>query len=136
MHSIHGILMTILSNILFYTDMNCVQIIAPKNTAAVHPATYYLGERIGNVSRNVAAVPSELMDVRCPQLDECNEYSVDYVFRCILLEDSTHRSSGFLVKIIVYSVNSDLWTQKLFDILKEKGTKPTKISQTILLLLE
>ena len=53
------------------------------------------------------------------------------MFRCILLEDSTHRSSGFLVKIIVYSENSDLWTQKLFDILKEKGTKPTKISKTI-----
>ena len=79
-----------------------MQIIAPQDTAAVFLATYYPGERIGNVSRDVAAVLSELMDARSPQLDECNEYSVGYIFLCILLEDTTHRSSGYLIKIIVY----------------------------------
>ena len=76
------------------------------------------------------------MDAPSPQLDECNVYSVGYTFVCILLEDSSHRPAGFLVKIMVYSINSDLWTQKLFDILKEKEMKPTKMKPTKLIKIE
>ena len=60
-------------------------------------------------------------------LDECNVYSVGFKFVCILLEDTNHRSAGYLIKIVVYSINSDLWTHKLYDILKEKKMKPIKI---------
>jgi hypothetical protein len=60
-------------------------------------------------------------------LDECNVYSVGFKFVCILLEDTNHRSTGYLIKIVVYSINSDLWTHKLYDILKDKKLKPIKI---------
>ena len=53
-------------------------------------------------------------------LDECNVYSVGFKFACILLEDINHRAAGYLIKIAVYSINSDSWTHKLYDILKEK----------------
>ena len=90
------------------------------DTAATHPATHYPGERLGNVSRAEASVISELMDEDNLLLDECNVYSVGFKFACILLEDINHRAAGYLIKIAVYSINSDSWTHKLYDILKEK----------------
>ena len=57
-----------------FTDSKCVQILAPQDTAAVFPANYLLGERLGNVSREVAAVLADLMDIKNILLDECNVF--------------------------------------------------------------
>ena len=87
----------------------------------------YLGERLGNVSREVAAVLADLMDVKNLLLDECNVYDVGFKFVCELAEDTNHKREGFLIRILVYSLNSDLWTKKMFDILKTKKMKALKL---------
>ena len=110
-----------------FTDSKCVQILAPQDTAAVFPANYLLGERLGNVSREVAAVLADLMDIKNLLLDECNVYDVGFKFVCELVEDTNHKREGFLIRILVYSLNSDLWTKKMFDILKTKKIKALKL---------
>ena len=107
-------------------DSNCVQILSSLDTAAIHPATHYPGERLGNVSRAAASVISDLMDEDNLLLDECNVYSVGYNFVCVLLEDTNHSSAGYLIKIVVHSINSDSWTHKLYDLLKEKKCNPIR----------
>ena len=106
------------------------------DTAAIHPATHYPGERLGNVSRAEASVISDFMDGDNLQLDDCNVSSVEFKFVCILLEDTNHRTAGYLIRIVVYSVNSDSWTQKLYDILKEKKMKPIRFIKKDSIILE
>ena len=99
------------------TDANCIQILAPIDSAPTPPSTYVLGERIGNVSREVALVLASILDFEDVTLPECNVYDLGFRFQCVVDEDSHHKAEGYFVNIIVYSINSDVFTDKMFDIL-------------------
>ncbi len=42
------------------------------------PVSYNPGERIGNLSRDVALVLAEFMDMRVLNPEECNNYELDF----------------------------------------------------------
>ena len=86
-----------------------------------------LGERIGNVSREVALVLASLMDVENVSLPECNAYELGFRFQCQVEEDSHHKAEGYFVNIIVYSINSDIFTDKMFHILNTQGLNPLRM---------
>jgi hypothetical protein len=73
-------------------------------------------ERLGNVCREAAKVLSEFMDNRNIHLDEYNEYGVDYKFVCMFTENLNHTKEGWTVLILLYSPNSDAWTDKMLKI--------------------
>ena len=50
------------------------------DTAAIHPATHYPGERLGNVSRAEASVISDFIDGDNLLFDEFIVYSVGFKF--------------------------------------------------------
>ena len=77
----------------------------------------------------MASVLSDLMDIKSLSLDESNVYSVGFRFVCELVEDTKHKREGFKIRILVYSLNSDQWTKKLYDVLKIKKMKGLKIVQ-------
>ena len=77
----------------------------------------------------MASVLSDLMDIKSLSLDESNVYSVGFRFVCELVEDTKHKREGFKIRILVYSLNSDQWTKKLYDVLKIKKMKGLKIIQ-------
>lgn len=85
-------------------------------------------ERLGNVSREAAKVLSEFMDNRNAFLDESNIYGVDYKFVCVFTENLNHTKEGFTVVILVYSLNSDAWTDKMVNILKSTKINTTKLT--------
>ena len=60
-------------------------------------------------------------------LPECNVYNVGFKFQCILVNDSNHRAEGFDVNIVVLSINSDLFTDKIMYLLNSKGLHPHRI---------
>lgn len=109
------------------SDANCIQILAPIDSAPTPPDTYVLGERIGNVSREVALVLAGLMDHQNVSLPECNAYDIGFRFQCIVDEDSHHKAAGYFVNIVVYSINSDIFTVKMFDILNSQGLNPLRM---------
>ena len=98
-----------------------MQTIAPADKESVPPSTYALEERIGNVSREVALVLASLMGFDDASLPECNVYNVGFRFQCILVTDSHLKAEGYDVNIIVLSINSDLFTDKMMDLLDSKG---------------
>ena len=85
-----------------------MQIIAPADKESVPPSTYALGERISNVSREIALVLASSMDFDDASLPECNVYNVGLKYQRILVDDSNHRAEGFDVNIVVFSINSDI----------------------------
>lgn len=85
------------------------------------------GERLGNISRETASALADLMDFSSDLLDECNVYDLGFRFVCVLSEKLHHREEGYLITILVYSINSVMWTDKLYDILVAKNAKPTKL---------
>jgi hypothetical protein len=85
-------------------------------------------ERLGNVSREAAKVLSEFMDNRNIHLDEYNVYGVDYKFVCVFTENLNHTKEGWTVVILVYSPNSDAWTDKMLKILKCTKMNTTKLA--------
>ena len=89
--------------------------------------SYNPGERIGNLSRDVALVLAEFMDLPVLNLEVSNNYEIDFKFVCILLDDTNHKKEGFLILILVYTTNSDSWSAKMFENLKEKKMFPTKL---------
>lgn len=102
------------------SDCNCVQVLAPLVEMAVPPANFLAGERICHVSRDVALILSLFMDNPHASLSESNEYGVGFEFKCLFVEDSSHREEGFRIEIIVYTTNSELWTDHFTEILAEK----------------
>ena len=104
-----------------------MQIIAPADKESVPPSIYALGERIGNVSSEVTLVLASLMDFDDASLPECNVYNVGFRFQCILVTDSHHKAEGYDVNIIVLSINSDSFTDKMMDLLNSKGLVPHRI---------
>ena len=114
------------SYLSYVTDANCIQILAPADSLPSPPSTYVLGERIGNVSREVALVLASLMDFDDACLPECNAYNLGFRFECIIEEDSHHKAEGYFVNIIVFSINSDIFTDKMYDILNTKGLNPLR----------
>jgi hypothetical protein len=100
---------------LFYTffhqiDSNCIRILAPKTVAQQHPASYIPGEDLGHISRDAALVLSEFMDSPNPLLNENNRYGRGFTFACRLREDTNHTCEGYLIDVVVFSNNSDSWT--------------------------
>ena len=100
---------------------------APADKEAISPSTYAPGERIGNVSREVALVLASFMDFDDVCLPECNVYNVGFKFQCILVNDSNHKAQGFDVNIVVLSINSDLFTDEMMYLLSSKGLDPHRI---------
>ena len=45
----------------------------------------------------------------------------------MLTENLHHRVEGFTINILVYSKNTDEWTDKMLDILKLRNMGPTKL---------
>lgn len=62
-------------------------------------------------------------------LDESNVYNVDFEFVCVLTEKLNHTVEGFTINILVYSAHSDVWIDKMFDILKSNKMGPTKLER-------
>lgn len=94
------------------TDANYIQILAPADNVATPPSTYVLGERIGNVSQDVALVLASLMDFDDACLPESNAYDLGFTCQCELEETSHHKAEGYGGKTIVFSIYSDIFTEK------------------------
>ena len=88
-----------------------------------HPASYDPGEHIGHISRETALVMSEVMD------DENNAYGRDFIFVCRLREDTNHTVDGYAVDIVMFSKNSDSWTNLMIEILNENNITSLKLSR-------
>ena len=86
-------------------------------------------ERLGNLGRETASVLADLMDFDNDLLDECNVYDVGFRFACVLDEKLHHKNEGYLITILVFSLNSDLWTEKLLQILISKDLRPIKLER-------
>ena len=69
------------------------------------------------------------MDNVNPALDESNLYDVDFKFVCVLTENLNHLAAGYTIDILVYSANSDSWTDVMLKNLQTEKTKPTKIER-------
>ena len=105
-----------------------MQIIATGDVRMDGVSNFSPGERLGNVSRETASVLADLMDFPNVLLDECNIYDLGFRFVCLLSEKLHHKGEGYLITILVYSINSDLWTDKLYNILLAKNANPIKLS--------
>ena len=105
--------------------------LAPLVEIAVHPANFLAGERICHVSRDVALILSLFMDTPHVSLSESNEYGVGFEFKCLFVEDSSHREEGFRIEIVVYTMNSDLWTDHFTEILTKHKINYFKLSAII-----
>jgi hypothetical protein len=97
--------------------------------AAVEGNNFQSQERLGNLGREKASVLADLMDFDNDLLDECNVYDVGFRFACVLDEKLLHKNEGFLITILVFSLNSDLWTEKLLQILISKDLRPIKLER-------
>jgi hypothetical protein len=86
-----------------------------------HPALYIPGEHIGHISRDAALVLSEFMDSPHPALNENNIYGLGFKIACRLRDDTNHTSEGYLIDVIVFSINSDPWTYFFLNVLAEKN---------------
>lgn len=93
-------------------DCNCFQVLAP-------PANLLAGKRICHVSRDVALILSLFMENSHASLSESNEFGVGFEFKCLFVEDSSHREEGFRIEIVVFTTNSELWTDHFTEILAE-----------------
>ena len=67
------------------------------------------------------------MDFDDASLPECNIYNVGFRFQCILVTDFHHKAEGYDVDIIVLSINSDSFTDRMMDLLNSKGLVPHRI---------
>ena len=68
------------------------------------------------------------MDNQNVLLDESNVYGVDYKFVCVLTENLNNTREGFSVVILVSSLNSDSWTDKMLNILNSTKIHTTKLT--------
>ena len=84
------------------------------------PASFNPGECIGNLSRDVALVLAEFMDLPVFNIEECNDYEIDFKFVCVLLDDTNHKKEGFFISILVYTTNSDTWSAECLKIWKKR----------------
>jgi hypothetical protein len=66
-------------------------------------------------------VLSEFMDSPHPLLNENNRYGRGFKFACRLREDTNHTCGGYLIDVIIFSVNSDSWTNLFCNVLAEKN---------------
>jgi hypothetical protein len=104
-----------------FIDRNCIRILAPKTMVQEHPALYIPGEHIGHISRDAALVLSEFMDSPHPALNENNIYGLGFKIACRLRDDTNHTSEGYLIDVVVFSINSDPWTHLFLNVLAEKN---------------
>lgn len=90
--------------------------------------SYIPGEDIGHVSRDVALILSDFMDSPNPQLNENNVYGRGFRFACRLRDDTNHSCEGYAIDVVVFSINSNSWTDLLLDILSEQNVVCHKIN--------
>jgi hypothetical protein len=86
-----------------------------------HSASNIPREHIGHLSRDAALVLSDFMDSPHPALNENNVYGRGFQFAFRLRDDTNHTCEGYAIDVVVFSINSDSWTNLLFDILTEKS---------------
>lgn len=84
-------------------------------------ASYIPGEHIGHISRDTALVISEFMDSNSSLLNENNRYGRGFMFACRLKEDTNHTSAGYDIDVVVFTTNSDSWTDLFHDILSQRN---------------
>ena len=70
---------------------------------------------------------SSVIDTPNVDVLECNEYGVGFFF-CILVENSNHRGDKFRISIMVYTINSDAWTDNFMKFLSNHDIKCNKVS--------
>ena len=112
----------------FPVDPNCIRLMAPEEKPCIETNSYIPGERVGNLDRMHAKIIAPLMDDGTPNLTECNLYDVGFKFACRLESCTNHTCEGYQIFVIVYTVNSDLWTDSLFDFLHASGLNPSKLN--------
>lgn len=112
----------------FLVDSNCVRIMTPLEKPCIEPNSYIPGERVGNLDRLHSKILAPLMDDGTPNFTECNMYGVGFKFACRLESSTNHTYEGYQIFVVVYSTNSDVWTDSLFDFLHDSGLNPTKLN--------
>ena len=94
-----------------------MQVLAPSYIPSSPPSNYHLGERIGNLSRDVASVLATVMDA----------HDIVFQFQCVLLDDSNHKAEGYAIKVIILSDNEPHNTNKIMQLLSSRGLEPLRI---------
>lgn len=69
------------------------------------------------------------MDNENLRLNECHTYGIGFMFVCRLREDTNHTVEGYAVDIVVFSKNSDSWTNLMINILIEKNITAVKLTR-------
>ena len=100
----------------------------PVDVPCEEPSSYIPGERVGNLDRLHAKILAPFMDDGTPILTECNVYDEGYKFACRLESCTNHSFEGYPIFVVVYSINSDLWTNSLFALLDAFELNPTKLN--------
>lgn len=109
------------------TDSNCVQIMMSSATAESSEGTPACAERIGNVAREEAAILTEFMDDHVSDFLDYAIHNVDYKFACTLSEDLNHKAAGYKIEIILNSNKSEVWIEKIIELLLPKDIFAIKI---------
>lgn len=99
----------------------------PPGSVESFEGTPACAERIGNVAREEAAVLTEFMDDNVSELLDYAIHNVDYKFACTLSEDLNHKAAGYKIEIILYSNKSEVWTEKIIELLLSKNIFAIKI---------
>ena len=73
-----------------------------------------------------AKILAPLIDDGTPFFFGCNVYDEGFKFECRLQSCTNHTFEGYEVIVVVLSINSDLWTDSLFDYFNELNLNPTK----------
>ena len=60
------------------------------------------------------------MDDSADAIDENSTYGQGFTFACRLREDSNHTVDGYAIDVVVFSINSDSWTNTFMDVLQKK----------------
>lgn len=100
----------------------------PAEKPCIEPNSYIPGERVGNLDRMHAKILAPLMDGGTRNQTEYNMYDVGFTFACRLESCTNHTCEGYQLFVIVYTVNSDLWTDSLFDFLHASGLNPSELN--------
>ena len=72
---------------------------------------------------------SEFMDNENPRSNKCHTYGITFMFVCRLREDTNHTVEGYAVDIVMFSKNSDSWTNLMVDILIEKNITAVQLTR-------
>ena len=81
-----------------------------------------------HISRDTALVLTGFMDDSADGIDENSTYGQGFKFVCRLKEDSNHIVDRYAIDVVVFSSNSDSWTNTFMDVLIQKNVTCTKLN--------